>query len=87
MIRYRIDVISELKKRGFNSLTAKNTGLFGQSTMQKFKSGDTSISLENLNRLCAILDMQPLDIIEYVPDKEHDKIYMAYLERIKQLKS
>lgn len=82
MIRYKIDVIAELKKIGFTTMTARDTNLFSQSTMKKFKDGDTSISLDNLNRLCAVLKMQPEDIIEYVEDSSSDMRYMAYLEKI-----
>ena len=72
MIEYRIDVIEELSKHGINTYTAKKTGIFGQETMKKFKNRDTSISLDNLNRLCCILEMQPKDIIGYV-DTETEK--------------
>ncbi len=65
MIEYRIDIIQELKNAGINTTVAKSSGVFGQATMKKFKEGDTSISLDNLNRLCCILKKQPGDIIGY----------------------
>nr|DAT64347.1 MAG TPA: Protein of unknown function (DUF739) [Caudoviricetes sp.] len=34
--------------------------------MKKFKNGDTNISLEVLNRLCCVLEMQPRDILKFV---------------------
>ena len=52
MLEYKIDIIEELKKAGVNTTIAKETGVFGQSTMRKFRENDTSISLDNLNRLC-----------------------------------
>ena len=66
MLEYKIDIIEELKKAGVNTTIAKETGVFGQSTMRKFRENDTSISLDNLNRLCCILEMQPRDIIKYI---------------------
>ena len=66
MLEYKIDIIEELKKSGVNTTIAKETGVFGQSTMRKFRENDTSISLDNLNRLCCILEMQPRDIIRYI---------------------
>ena len=66
MLEYKIDVVEELKKVGINTTVAKKTGIFGQATMMKFKEKDTSISLDNLNRLCCVLEMQPRDIIKYV---------------------
>lgn len=73
MIQYKINVIEELAKIGVNTTTAKNTGLFGQATMSKFRKGDTTISLDNLNRLCAVLEMQPRDIIKYIETDEDRK--------------
>ena len=66
MLEYKIDVIEELRNAGVNTTKAKETGIFGQATMKKFREKDTSISLDNLNRLCCILEMQPRDIIKYV---------------------
>lgn len=75
MIEYKIDIISELKRVGINTTVAKKTGIFGQETMKKFKNRDTSISLENLNRLCCVLEMQPRDIIKFVEtDEDREKI-------------
>lgn len=75
MLIYKIDVISELKKVGINTLTARKTGVFAQTTMKKFKEKDTSISLDNLNRLCCVLEMQPRDIIKYIEtDEDREKI-------------
>lgn len=83
MIEYRIDVTAELLKAGINTYVAKKTGIFGQKTMKKFKNHDTSISLDNLNRLCCILEMQPSDIIEYVEtDEDKEKILSIIKKRL-----
>lgn len=66
ILEYKIDIIDELKKLGINTTTARKTGIFAQSTMKKFKEGDTKITLDALNTLCCILEMQPRDIIKYV---------------------
>lgn len=72
MLEYKIDVIEELNKVGINTTIARKTGIFGQATMKKFKDKDTTISLDNLNRLCCVLEMQPRDIIKYV-ETDQDK--------------
>lgn len=77
MIQYKIDVIKELEKVGINTTKAKNTGIFGQETMKKFREGNTKISLDNLNRLCAVLEMQPRDIIKYVETEEDREKYIS----------
>lgn len=77
MLQYKIDVISELQKVGINTTKAKSTGIFGQETMRKFRNGDTKISLDNLNRLCAVLEMQPRDIIKYIETDEDREKYLS----------
>ena len=72
MLIYKIDVVAELKKVGINTTVARKSGIFAQATMKKFKDRDTSISLDNLNRLCCVLEMQPKDIIKYV-ETENDR--------------
>lgn len=75
MLEYKIDVIKELGKVGVNTTVARKTGVFSQETMRKFRNKDTTISLDNLNRLCCILEMQPRDIIKYVEtDIDREKI-------------
>ena len=77
MLKYKINVIEELEKVGINTTKAKATGIFGQETMRKFRNGDTKISLDNLNRLCAVLEMQPRDIIKYVETDEDREKYIS----------
>ena len=75
LLEYKINVIEELEKVGMNTTKARKTGIFGQETMRKFRNKDTSISLDNLNRLCCVLEMQPRDIIKYVEtDADREKI-------------
>lgn len=75
MIEYKIDVIKELNSIGINTTKARETGIFGQDTMRKFKNGDTKISVEVLNRLCCLLEMQPRDILKYVEtETDREKI-------------
>ncbi len=77
MLLYKIDIIKALSEVGINTTKARNTGIFGQETMKKFKNGDTKISLDNLNRLCAVLEMQPRDIIRYVETDEDREKYIS----------
>lgn len=75
MLRYKIDIMDALDRKGFNSYKAKKTKIISQNTLQKLKNEDTSISLESINRICMVLDMQPKDIIEYVEDADEKKKY------------
>lgn len=83
MLEYKINVIKELENAGVNTTVARKTGIFGQETMRKFRNKDTSISLDNLNRLCCILEMQPRDIIKYVEtDVDREKIISKISDKV-----
>lgn len=73
MLRYKIDIANALERKGFNTYTAKTTKLLSQDTLKKIKNEDTNISLESINRICIILDMQPKDLIEYIEDEEEKR--------------
>ncbi len=66
-LRYKIDVLSALKEKGYNTNRIRNEGLLSQSTLQKFRKGQ-GISWENIETLCQLLDCQPSDFLEYVKD-------------------
>ena len=68
-IRYKVDVLAALKEKGYNTNKIRTEGLLSQSTLQKFWNGQ-GVSWENLETLCALLDCQPGDLIEYVPVQE-----------------
>lgn len=74
MLKYRIDVADALERKGFNLYKAKTTKLLSQDTLKKIKKEDTNISLESLNRVCLILDMQPKDLIEFKATEEEEEI-------------
>lgn len=70
MLKYKINVADALERKGFNTYKAKTTKILSQDTLKKIKNEDTNISLESINRICLLLDMQPKDLIEYVETKE-----------------
>lgn len=75
MLKYKINVADALKRANFNTYKAKTSGILSQDTLKKLKNEDTKISLEALNRLCIILDMDIKDIIKYEEDEEEKKKY------------
>lgn len=70
MLTYKINIIEALSEKGVNTTLARKTGIFGQDTMRKFRNNDTKISLDVLNRLCCILEMQPRDILKFTETQE-----------------
>lgn len=75
MIKYKINIADALERKGFNTYKAKTTKVLSQDTLKRLKNEDTNISLESLNRICMILDLQPKDLIKYVENEEEKKKY------------
>ncbi len=73
MLKYKFNVGEALERAGLNMYKAKTTKVLSQNTLKKIKNEDTSISLDSLNKVCTILDMQPKDIIVYVENEEEKK--------------
>lgn len=68
MINYKIDILAALKNAGYTTYTIKQENIFSQSTLQKFRDKNTTLTLNNIDIVCKLLNCQPGDIIEYVPD-------------------
>ena len=70
MIRYKINVLQALRDAGYSSYRLQKEKLLADSTLQKLRSGQTSITVENLNVICGLLGCQPGDILEWAPEEE-----------------
>lgn len=66
-LRYKIDVIAELKKRGYNTNRIRIGKILSESTVQKLRTGE-GIGWDNIQKICELLECQPNDFIEYVKD-------------------
>lgn len=67
-ILYKADVLALLKAAGYPSTRIRAEKLLGQSYVQQLRKGEL-ISWAALNKVCALLDCQPGDLLEYVPDE------------------
>ena len=63
-----------LKERGITSYAIRKDNIVSQAAMTKMKNGEGNIDTRTLERLCAKLNCQPGDIMEYVPDEEGESI-------------
>ena len=68
-LQYKVDVLAVLKEKGYNTNKIRTEGLLSQSTLRKFRNKQ-GVSWENLETLCALLDCQPGDLIEFVKADE-----------------
>ncbi|MBQ3286086.1 MAG: helix-turn-helix domain-containing protein [Ruminococcus sp.] len=58
------------EEKGITTYTIRKNNIMSQSALTKMKNGTGSIDTRTIEKLCAILDCQPGDIMEYVPDDE-----------------
>ena len=67
-IKYKIDILTLLKSKGYTTYKLRKKKILGESTLQKMRT-KTLLSWAELNTVCKLLDCQPGDILEYVPDE------------------
>lgn len=70
-IKYKINILDELKNMGFTTYRIRKEKLLSEGTIQKFRNNETSVTLSNIETICKLLNCQPSDIMEYIPDKEN----------------
>ncbi len=68
-IQYKIDVVAALRDAGYNSNRIRKDKIMGESYMQQLRRGQL-VSWSALTMICKLLDCQPGDILEYVPDDQ-----------------
>ena len=64
-IRYKIDILAELKKKGYSSTRIREEKLIGQSYLQQLRRGEL-VSWKTLDTICYLLECQPGDLVEFV---------------------
>ena len=67
-IRYKVDVMAELKQKGYTSTKIREEKLIGQSYLQQLRHGEL-VSWKTLDTICSLLECQPGDLIEYVEEQ------------------
>ncbi len=69
-IKYRFDVLEALKAKGYTTYKLRTEKLLSESTIQKLRNGEV-VAVSNTDTICNLLNCQPGDLLEYVPeDKE-----------------
>ena len=69
MIRYKIDVLQALKNAGYSTYKIRKQNLLFESTLTKIRKNEI-VNVDNLNILCKLLELQPGDILQYIPDTD-----------------
>jgi len=68
-IRYKINVLAELKEKGYSSTRLREEKLIGQSYLQQLRHGEL-VSWKVFDVICSLLNCQPADLIEHVKDEQ-----------------
>ena len=69
MLRYKVHILDELKKAGYSSYRMRQEKILSESTLQRMREGNTSIALDSMGVICDILQCQPGDLVEWVPNE------------------
>lgn len=62
-----MDIMKELKNAGYSTYKIRKEKMLGEATLQKLRE-KKMVSFENLNTICKMLDCQPGDILEFIPE-------------------
>jgi len=68
MIKYD-KLLAKMRENGITSYAIRKNCIIGQSTYKNIKSGG-DIDTRTIDKLCKLLNCQPGDILEYVPDDD-----------------
>ena len=62
-------LLNMLEKQGLTTYKIRKDKIISESTLQNIREGKR-ITTDSIAALCAALNCQPGDILEYIPDKE-----------------
>lgn len=66
-IIYKFDVLSALKEKGYNTSRLRKEKLLAEGVIQSLRE-NKYVALQNISKICALLECQPGDLLEYIPD-------------------
>lgn len=67
MIKYKIDILEELKKKGYTTTRIRKDNIISESTLTSIRK-NKPITTATLDIICKLLKKQPGQILEYIPD-------------------
>lgn len=73
-IQYKIDVLKEMKDKGYSSARLRKDKIIGEATIQRLRSKQ-SVSFEVLAKICVILDCNIGDILTFIKDDSDIKLF------------
>lgn len=71
IIIFKKNILDELKNKGYTTyILQKKVGIPSAITTKLKKNDAMTFNMETIYKICTLLDCQPGDILEYVPDDE-----------------
>ena len=67
MLRYKINVLSALKEKGYSTYRLSKEKIFSNGSIQKLHDNEV-LGKSGLEMLCTLLQCDISDILEFVPD-------------------
>ena len=67
-IVYKIDILAALKEKGYNTNRQRKEKLLAEGVIQSLRE-NKYIALQNISKICELLDCQPGDLMEYVKEE------------------
>lgn len=66
-IVYKKDILAALKEVGYNTNRLRKEKLLSEGVIQSLRE-NKYIALQNISKICELLNCQPGDLLEYVPE-------------------
>ena len=63
-IVYKIDVLKELKEKGYSTARLRKDKLMGEATIQKIRENQL-VSWANIDTICTLLECDVGDVVEH----------------------
>ena len=66
-IIYKVDILASLKEAGFNTTRLRKEKILSEGVIQSLRE-NKYISLQNVSKICEVLDCPPGALMEYVKE-------------------
>lgn len=66
-------LLALMETKGLTTYRIRKEKIISEGTLQSIRKGK-SITTDSIAALCAVLDCQPGDLMEYIPDTEDQQI-------------
>lgn len=73
MFIYKTNILQQLKDAGYNTTRLRREKLLNESAIQYLRENKI-VGIKPLECICSLLNCQPGDILEYIPDNQESEV-------------